>query len=120
MAVSLNSSDQDLVIPATLIAAVVLILPDLQTQPWWLILPCLICLILRWRALAFVFLFAAMSYADTWLTGFYYIGLILLLLMRMYSDPLAGSAVQLVSAPGSDGVAAAGIHHVAGCCCGLV
>jgi transglutaminase-like putative cysteine protease len=98
MAVRLNSSDQDLVIPATLIAAVVLILPDLQTQPWWLILPCLICLILRWRTLAFVFLFAAMSYADTWLTGFYYIGLILLLLMRMYSDPLAGSAVQLVSA----------------------
>ncbi|MBC54623.1 MAG: hypothetical protein CMQ34_12395 [Gammaproteobacteria bacterium] len=98
MDLRLMPAGQDLVIPAALCAAILLILPALQTQPWWLVLPCLICLILRWRTLAFVFLCAAISYADTWATGSYYAGLLLLLLMRMHSDPLAGSAAQLASA----------------------
>lgn len=98
MGIKFKNQGQDLVIPAALLAAIALILPSLQTQPWWLILPCLICLILRWRIPAFALLFAAMSYADTWATGVYYLGLSLLLLMRMHSNPSARSGTQLVGA----------------------
>lgn len=98
MVISSRKHSQDLVIPAALIAAIALILPALQAQPWWLILPCLICLILRWRTLAFVLMFAAISYADSWAAGLYYLGLSLLLLMRMHSNPVAGSVTQLTGA----------------------
>ncbi len=98
MDLMVDNRGQDLVIPAALVASVALILPALQTQPWWLILPCLICLILRWRLLAFALLFAAISYADTWASGVYYLGLSLLLLMPMHSNPGANSATQLLGA----------------------
>lgn len=88
----------DLVIPATLMAAIMLILPPLQAQPWWLVLPCLICLILRWPLFAFALLFGAMTYADNWLVAVYYLGLSLLLLMRMHTNRGASSLVQLGSA----------------------
>ncbi len=93
-----DTAGHDPVVPAALVAATMLILPDLQTQPWWLVLPCLICLILRWHTLAVVLLLVAMSYADTWVTGAYYTSLVLLLLTRMYSDSSASSTVRLASA----------------------
>jgi len=77
----------DVIIGAAVLLAVALLLPALQTQAWWLIIPCLICLILRWRMLAVLLLFAAMTYADTWLAGLYFLTLTLLLLMRMSSQP---------------------------------
>lgn len=98
MGVNTSANGPDLVIPATLMSAIALILPPLQTQAWWLILPCLISLILRWHTFAFVLLFAAMSYADSWAAGAYFLGLSLLLLMRMHSNPTASSMVQLSSA----------------------
>ncbi|WP_237132718.1 transglutaminaseTgpA domain-containing protein [Pseudohongiella sp. O18] len=88
----------DLVIPATLMAAIMLILPPLQAQPWWLVLPCLICLILRWPLFAFALLFGAMTYADSWLVAAYYLGLSLLLLMRMHSNKQASSLLLFGSA----------------------
>jgi len=98
MGVNTTVKAPDLVIPATLMAAIALILPPLQTQAWWLILPCLISLILRWHTFAFLLLFAAMSYADSWAAGAYFLGLSLLLLMRMHSNPTASSVVQLSNA----------------------
>ena len=65
MGVNTSANGPDLVIPATLMSAIALMLPPLQTQAWWLILPCLISLIPRWHTFAFVLLFAAMSYAES-------------------------------------------------------
>jgi protein-glutamine gamma-glutamyltransferase len=93
-----SKAGPDLVIPATLMAAIALILPPLQTQAWWLILPCLICLILRWHTVAFVLLFAAITYADSWWTGGYFLGLTVLLMMRMHSNPAAGNLAQIGNA----------------------
>lgn len=92
-----SAAGPDLLIPATLMAAIALILPPLQTQAWWLILPCLICLILRWHSIAFVLLFASITYADSWWTGGYFLGLTVLLMMRMHSNPGAGNRARLVS-----------------------
>jgi len=93
--VAVNSHKPDLVIPATLVAALALILPPLQTQAWWLILPSLICLVLRWQVFAFVLLFSAMTYADSWGAGVYFLAVSLLLLMRMHSNPAADIRAQL-------------------------
>lgn len=94
-AVATRRASPDLVIPATLMAAIALVLPPLHAQPWWLILPCLICLILRWQLFAFIMLFTSMSYADGWSTGAYYLVLSLLVLMRLHSNQAASSLTQL-------------------------
>ncbi|ALO45750.1 transglutaminaseTgpA domain-containing protein [Pseudohongiella spirulinae] len=88
----------DLVIPFSLMAAVALILPPLQAQAWWLILPCLIGLILGWRSISFVLLFAAMTYAETWAAAVYFLALIVLFMMRMNSNPVASHINQIAGA----------------------
>ena len=90
-------SNQDMVVPATLMVAIMLVFPPLQTQAWWLVLPCLVCLILRWHTIAFLLLFAAITYADSWWSIAYFIIIILLLFMRMYSRKEAGNREQLRS-----------------------
>lgn len=85
MALTRNSDKTtlDLVVPLALALAAALVLPALQTQAWWIVLPCLISLMIGWRLLSFVLLFAAMSYADSWAAGVYFLLMSLLLLMRM-------------------------------------
>lgn len=89
--------NQDMVVPATLAVAIMLVFPPLQTQAWWLILPCLVCLILRWHTIAFLLLFAAITYADSMWSIAYFLVIILLLFMRMHSRKEAGNREQLSS-----------------------
>lgn len=95
--------DQDPVIPASLVLAAALILPPLQTQAWWLLLPCLICVMLGWRVPALVLMLGASLYADSWVSGIYFLLLLLLLLTRSsvgLDHPLRRAGLSLVqSAP---------------------
>jgi protein-glutamine gamma-glutamyltransferase len=92
-----DAQGADMIIPAAMIAATALMLPPLHSQAWWLILPSLICLILRWQSLAVLLLLAAISYADTWLAGGYFLVLSQLWLMRMHSNRGAGAFSRLRS-----------------------
>jgi protein-glutamine gamma-glutamyltransferase len=92
-------NDNAVSVPTALLAAVALVLPPLQAQAWWLILPCLVCLILRWHTIAFVLLFAAVPEADGWPSGLYFLSLVLLLLMRMSTGP-AGTALSQLGKAG--------------------
>ncbi len=89
---------QDIVVPVTLMTAILLVFPPMQTQAWWLILPCLVCLIMRWQIISVLLLLAAMTYADSWWSVAYFLFIVVLLLMRMYSRPGAGNREQLASA----------------------
>lgn len=82
---NINRATPDLVIPLALVLAAALVLPALRTQAWWLVLPCLISLMIGWRLISFVLLFAAMTYADNWIAGMYFLFISLLMLMRLSS-----------------------------------
>lgn len=88
----------DMVVPVTLMAAIMLLLPPLQTLAWWLLLPCLISLILRWHIISVLLLLAAITYADSWWSVSYFLLIVILWLMRMYSQPKADNQEQLKSA----------------------
>jgi transglutaminase-like putative cysteine protease len=75
----------DMVVPIALVTGLLLVFPPLQVQAWWLILPCLICLILRWCSLALLLLFASMTYVDSWWAVTYFLIIITLLFMRLDS-----------------------------------
>lgn len=78
--------DQDLVTPLSLLMAAALILPPLQTQAWWLILPGLICVMLRWRLPSLLLILGGSLYADSWIAGVYFLLLLVLMLVR-FSSP---------------------------------
>lgn len=89
--------NQDMLVPATLIVTFLLVLPPLQSQAWWLVIPGLIFLILRWHTMTFLLIFAAITYADSWWSVAYFLLIILLLFMRMHSRHDSGNWDKLIS-----------------------